>query len=86
MARAEAFGELQSRPEAERPDARTHSPSSSIIIRSREIELRPSASGSASLAAMSVVSTPVVDSLPAATASDTWPHENAAAAAGREHR
>lgn len=75
MARAEAFGELQSRPEAEWPDARTHSPSSSIIVRSREIESRPSASSSASLAAMSVVSNPVVDPSPAATASDTWPHE-----------
>jgi hypothetical protein len=76
MARAEAFGELQSRSEEGRPDVRTHSPSSSIIVRSREFEMRPSASGSASLPATSVVSTPVVDSLPTATASDTWPHEN----------
>ena len=74
-ARAEAFGELQSEAADARPDARTHSPSSSIIVRSREIEMRPSASGSASIVATSTVSSTMVDSSPTATASDTWPHE-----------
>ncbi|MBK9753052.1 MAG: DUF4388 domain-containing protein [Nannocystis sp.] len=76
-ARAEAFGELQSEAAEARPDARTHSPSSSIIVRSREIEMRSSASasGSASIAANSTVSSTTVDSSPPATASDTWPHE-----------
>ena len=70
MARAEAFGELQSRPEADELDARTHSPSSSIIVRTREI--RSSSSGaSPSLAANSAV-TVAPDP---ANASDTWPHE-----------
>lgn len=75
LARAEAFGELQSRAEEGQPDVRTHSPSSSIIVRSREFEMRPSASGSASLPATSALSNPVVE-LPIATASDTWPHES----------
>lgn len=73
-ARAEAFGELQSEAEA-RPDVRTHSPSSSIIVRSREIDMRSSASGSASMTATSNVGSTLVDSSSAATASDTWPHE-----------
>ena len=67
MARAEAFGELQSLPEADQPDVRTHSPSSSIIVRPRDIR----SSSSTSLAANSAV-TVAPDP---ANASNTWPHD-----------
>ena len=70
MARAEAFGELQSRPEADQLDARTHSPSSSIIVHTRDIR-SSSAGASTSLAANSAV-TVAPDP---ANASDTWPDE-----------
>ena len=58
MARAEAFGELQSRSEETRQDSRKHSPSSSIIVHTRDI--RASSSGSA--AGISVVSSPAISS------------------------
>ena len=76
MARAEAFGELQSRPEENRPDLRTHSPSSSIIVRNRDF--RSSASGAANslVSAPSLAANSAVAVAPeAADASDTWPHE-----------
>jgi DNA-binding response OmpR family regulator len=73
MARAEAFGELQS-VEA-RPDVRKHSPSTSIIVRSREARSAVSSS-SVSLAANSpAVEPPVEMTIDVTTASDTWPHE-----------
>ncbi len=70
-ARAEAFGELPSRPEAG-PDARTHSPSSSIIVHNRESRAGASVSLPASSAAVAVAVAPEPDP---ANASDTWPHE-----------
>ncbi|HEY0132419.1 MAG TPA: DUF4388 domain-containing protein [Nannocystis sp.] len=79
MARAEAFGELQSRPEENRPDLRTHSPSSSIIVRNRDSrDIRSSSSGaSGSLASAPALAanSAVTAAPPLADASDTWPHE-----------
>lgn len=83
MARAEAFGELQSRSEESPSDSRTHSPSSSIIVRSRDI--RSSSSGSAAgisspaispaASSTSASNSAVVVPPEGASASDTWPHE-----------
>lgn len=75
MARAEAFGELQSRAEDSALDTRPPSPSSSIIVRSRE--MKSSASGSSvSLSELSgAEGRAASDRAMAPAASDTWPHE-----------
>jgi DNA-binding response OmpR family regulator len=60
MARAEAFGELQSRSDESAADSRAHSPSSSIIVRSRDI--RSSSSGSAAGLSSPAISSPAISS------------------------
>ncbi|MBA3549101.1 MAG: DUF4388 domain-containing protein [Nannocystis sp.] len=75
-ARAEAFGELQSARGDGVPDARTHSPSTSIVVRSQSSRIGAAANSAVHVAANSAVTAAANESRPAeasrATASTSW--------------